>query len=35
VIEVFIGRLRRKLDPEGTRVPISTIRGQGYRLTGT
>jgi two-component system, OmpR family, response regulator PhoP len=33
VIEVFIGRLRRKLDPEGTLKPIETLRGRGYRLT--
>jgi len=33
VIEVFIGRLRRKLDPEGTIKPIATVRGQGYRFT--
>jgi two-component system response regulator PhoP len=32
VIEVFIGRLRRKLDPDGTRQPIETLRGRGYRL---
>jgi len=32
VIEVFIGRLRRKLDPEGTLNPIETLRGRGYRL---
>ena len=32
VIEVFVGRLRRKLDPANERSPISTIRGQGYRL---
>ena len=32
VIEVFIGRLRRKLDPEGSRQPIETLRGRGYRL---
>jgi two-component system, OmpR family, response regulator PhoP len=32
VIEVFIGRLRRKLDPEGVRLPIETLRGRGYRL---
>ncbi|MEJ8568951.1 response regulator transcription factor [Elongatibacter sediminis] len=32
VIEVFIGRLRRKLDPEGTLQPIETLRGRGYRL---
>lgn len=32
VIEVFIGRLRKKLDPEGNIKPITTIRGQGYRF---
>ena len=32
VIEVFIGRLRKKLDPDGTEKPISTLRGQGYRF---
>jgi two-component system response regulator PhoP len=32
VIEVFVGRLRRKLDPDGLRRPIDTVRGQGYRL---
>jgi two-component system response regulator PhoP len=32
VIEVFIGRLRRKLDPDGNRQPIETLRGRGYRL---
>lgn len=32
VIEVFIGRLRRKLDPEGDLKPIETLRGRGYRL---
>ena len=32
VIEVFIGRLRRKLDPAGHRRPIRTVRGQGYRF---
>jgi two-component system, OmpR family, response regulator PhoP len=32
VIEVFIGRLRRKLDPHGSRQPIETLRGRGYRL---
>ena len=31
VIEVFIRRLRKKLDPEGTRNPILTQRGLGYR----
>lgn len=32
VIEVFIGRLRRKLDPEGKLQPIETLRGRGYRF---
>ena len=31
-IEVFIGRLRRKLDPDGNRQPIETLRGRGYRI---
>ncbi len=31
-IEVFIGRLRRKLDPDGARQPIETLRGRGYRV---
>ncbi|PXX11838.1 two-component system response regulator PhoP [Nitrosomonas ureae] len=33
VLEVMIGRLRRKLDPEGTLNPIETMRGRGYRFT--
>lgn len=33
VIEVFIGRLRKKLDPEGQLKPIETLRGRGYRLS--
>ena len=32
VIEVFVGRLRRKIDPEGIMSPIETLRGRGYRL---
>ncbi len=32
VIEVLVGRLRRKLDPEGRLRPIETVRGRGYRL---
>ncbi|HEY8507458.1 MAG TPA: response regulator transcription factor [Steroidobacteraceae bacterium] len=32
VIEVFIGRLRRKLDPDETLKPIETLRGRGYRF---
>ena len=32
VLEVFIGRLRKKLDPEGELKPIETVRGRGYRF---
>jgi two-component system response regulator PhoP len=32
VIEVFIGRLRKKLDPRQTLKPIGTVRGRGYRF---
>jgi len=32
VIEVFIGRLRRKLDPDESLHPIETLRGRGYRF---
>ena len=32
VIEVLVGRLRRKLDPDGTLQPIETLRGRGYRF---
>jgi two-component system response regulator PhoP len=32
VIEVFIGRLRRKLDRDGKLGLIETLRGRGYRL---
>ena len=32
VIEVLIGRLRRKLDPAETLQPIETLRGRGYRF---
>ena len=31
-IEVFVGRLRRKLDPDDRYHPIETLRGRGYRL---
>jgi len=31
VIEVFIRRLRSKLDPEARLNPITTLRGSGYR----
>jgi two-component system, OmpR family, response regulator PhoP len=33
VLEVLIGRLRRKLDPGGKLAPIETVRGRGYRFT--
>ena len=32
VIEVFIGRLRRKLDPANAVRPLETLRGRGYRF---
>jgi two-component system response regulator PhoP len=32
VIEVFIGRLRKKMDPDNTLNPIETLRGRGYRF---
>ena len=32
VLEVLVGRLRRKLDPHGTLAPIETLRGRGYRF---
>ncbi|CBL44914.1 Probable transcriptional regulatory protein [gamma proteobacterium HdN1] len=31
-IEVFIGRLRKKLDPDNQWKPIETVRGMGYRM---
>jgi len=33
VIEVLIGRLRKKLDPDGNLAPIETLRNRGYRFT--
>jgi two-component system response regulator PhoP len=33
VIEVIIGRLRKKLDPNGSLKPIETLRNRGYRFT--
>jgi two-component system response regulator PhoP len=33
VVEVLIGRLRRKLDPDELIKPIETLRGRGYRLS--
>ena len=32
VIEVFIGRLRKKMDPDNSLKPIETLRGRGYRF---
>ena len=32
VIEVFIARLLKKLDPDGSLKPITTLRGRGYRF---
>jgi two-component system, OmpR family, response regulator PhoP len=32
VIEVFIARLRKKIDPQNTLKPITTLRGRGYRF---
>lgn len=33
VLEVIIGRLRKKLDPDGQLKPIETVRGRGYCFT--
>lgn len=35
VIEVFVGRLRKKLALDDTLKPIETIRGRGYRFSLT
>lgn len=32
VVEVLMGRIRKKIDPDGDRKPIETLRGRGYRL---
>lgn len=34
VIEVLVGRLRRKLEAAGNLRLIETVRGQGYLFTG-
>ncbi|WP_139558152.1 response regulator transcription factor [Methylotetracoccus oryzae] len=34
VIEVFVARVRRKLDPDNRLRPIETLRGRGYRFAG-
>lgn len=33
VLEVLIGRVRKKLDADGKLKPIETLRGRGYRFT--
>lgn len=33
VLEVFVRRLRQKLDPDEDLKPIETLRGRGYRFT--
>ena len=33
VLEVFVRRLRQKLDPAQALKPIATVRGQGYRFS--
>ncbi|MCU1445618.1 response regulator transcription factor [Cryobacterium sp.] len=32
IVEVYIGRLRRKLESQSSRATIETLRGAGYRL---
>jgi two-component system response regulator PhoP len=32
VLEVIVGRLRKKLDPSRDLKPVETVRGQGYRF---
>ena len=32
VLEVLVARVRRKLDPDRTLLPIETLRGRGYRF---
>jgi two-component system copper resistance phosphate regulon response regulator CusR len=32
VIDVYVGRLRRKIDHEGETPLVETVRGAGYRL---
>ena len=34
VVDVHMANLRRKLDLPGSPVPIETVRGVGYRVTG-
>jgi two-component system response regulator PhoP len=35
VLEVFVGRLRKKIDPQSMLKPIETVRGRGYRFSLT
>jgi DNA-binding response OmpR family regulator len=35
IVDVYVGRLRRKIDTPFDRVAIETVRGMGYRLHGT
>ncbi len=35
VIEVFVGRLRKKIDPDQSVQPIETLKNRGYRFTLT
>jgi len=35
VIEVLVGRLRKKLDPSNDLKPIETLRGRGYRINSS
>ena len=32
VLEVLVGRLRKKLDPDKRLAPVETLRGRGYRF---
>jgi DNA-binding response OmpR family regulator len=35
IVDVYVGRLRRKVDTPFDRQAIETVRGVGYRLHGT
>ncbi len=34
IVEVYVARLRRKLEQRSSHAAIETVRGAGYRLTG-
>ncbi|RLQ22489.1 response regulator [Seongchinamella sediminis] len=34
-IEGLVGRIKRKIDPDGTAMPIETVRGRGYLFRET